>query len=339
MDRRGRNAGITSAFTRFWQSFPRTGVIIAALCFHLPLRATGQSTPQIQIGDAGRLESISTETIAARRLSELVNKGDWSEAENLAQDLARQEPSDPAVDYYLGLTLVHLNDPISAIRALRAAERLGMDTAYFHQVLGIAYYNVHQFVLFEQQMGKSIALAPEDYKPYFYRGRYLESVRNDFPSALRNFAKASQLNPTHAESWYYQGYCLEVSGKREEARAAYETAIKSVEGKHQRFSLPDQGMARLLTDEAPGQALEFARKAIELEPDVDSNHLIMAKIYERLGRLSNAEEELQTAERLDPINAAPRYMLARIYSKAGDHEAAEAELEMFRKITRTYGSQ
>jgi tetratricopeptide (TPR) repeat protein len=188
-------------------------------------------------------------------------------------------------------------------------------------------------------MEKSMDLAPADYKPYFFRGRYLESVRNDFPAALGDFAMASRLNPAHAESWYYQGYCLEASGRREEARGAYETAIRYVEEKHQRFSLPDQGMARLLTDEAPSQALEFARKAVELEPDVDSNHLILAKIYERFGRFSDAEQELQTAERVDPINAAPRFMLARIYSKAGNHKAAEAELEMFRKINRTYGSQ
>jgi Flp pilus assembly protein TadD len=339
MNSHHRNADRKPEFRSLGQSFPRMVVMIAALCLHPPLMASGQTTPQIQINDAAPDESIPTETIAAKRLSDLVNNRNWSEAESLAQALVRQEPNDPAVHYYLGLILVHFDDPVGAIRALRVAEHMGMDTAYFHQVLGIAYYNVHQFVLFEQQMDKSIALAPADYKPYFYRGRYLESVRNDFPAALEDFARASLLNPAHAESWYYQGYCLESSGRRQEARVAYEAAIKSVEETHQQFSLPDQGIARLLTDEAPGQALEFARKAVELEPEVDSNHLVMAKIYERLGRYSDAEVELQCAERLNPINAAPRFMLARIYTKAGDQKAAEAELEMFKRINRTYGSQ
>ena len=336
---RDRNADVKAKFHRFGLMFPRIAVMIAALCLHQPVRARGQSAPQIEINDAVPGASLPAETGTPRRLSELVNKGKWSEAESLAQELARKEPSDPTANYYLGLTLVHRNDPIGAIKALRAAERAGMDTAYFHQVLGIAYYNVHQYVLFQQQMEKSIALAPADYKPHFYRGRYLESVRNDFAAALGDFAVASRLNPAHGESWYYQGYCLEAGGRRREARSAYETAIKCVEEKHQRFSLPDQGMARLLTEEAPGQALEFARRAVELEPEVDSNHLILAKIYERLGQFAEAKEELQTAERLDPINAAPRFMLARIYSKAGDKKAAEAELEMFRKINRTYGTQ
>jgi tetratricopeptide (TPR) repeat protein len=307
---------------------------------HQLVEARGQSTPQIQIYDVGPgTNPPPAATSSASRLSELVTKEQWSEAAKLAQELARQEPNDPVVSYYLGLTLVHFHDPIGAIRALRTAERLGMDTAYFHQVLGIAYYNVHQFILFQQQMEKSIALAPADYKPYYYVGRYLESVRNDFPGALQYFAKATGLKPEHTESWYYEGYCLEVSGRHTEARSAYETAIKSIEKRHERFSLPYQGIARVLADKAPAQALEFACKAIELEPDLDSNHVIMAKVYERLGRFSEAMEELQTAERLDPTNASPRFMLARIYSKVGDRIAAEAELAMFKKIKEVYGSQ
>jgi Tfp pilus assembly protein PilF len=83
----------------------------------------------------------------------------------------------------------------------------------------------------------------------------------------------------------------------------------------------------------------FARKAVDLEPNLDSNHVIMAKIYEKLGRLSEASIELQTAERLDPTNATPRSLLAHIYSKIGDRKAAETELAMFQEIKQLYGQQ
>ena len=302
--------------------------------------ATGQGRPQIQIDDAGPGTTPPPATPGSlSRLSALVTHEQWSEAAKLAQDLTRQDPNDPAVSYYLGLTRVHFHDPIGAIRALRTAERLGMDTASFHQVLGIAYYNVHQFILFQEQMEKATALAPADYKPYFYVGQYLESVRNDFPGALRYFAKSRGLNPEHTESWYYEGYCLEMIGRLAEAQNTYETAVQSIEKRHERFSLPYQGIARLLAGEAPVQALEFARKAVDLEPNLDSNHVIMAKVYEKLGRLSDASIELQTAERLDPTNATPRFLLAHIYSKIGDRKAAETELAMFKEIKQLYGQQ
>jgi tetratricopeptide (TPR) repeat protein len=321
----------------------RMVAIVAAVVPLWPLptmEAMGQSTPQILLYDVGPGSNPPpAATSPASRLFELVTKQQWSEAGKLAQELALAEPNDPAISYYLGLTRLHFQDSIGAIRALRAAERLGMDTAYFHQVLGIAYYNVHQFILFQQQMEESIALAPADYKSYYYVGRYFESIRNDFPGALEYFAKATRLNPEHTESSYYRGFCLEVSGRHAEARSAYEAAIKSVEKRQERFSLPYQGIARLLAEEAPAEALEFGQKAVELEPNLDSNHVVMAKIYERLGRLSEAAEELQTAERLDPTNASPRFVLARIYSKVGKHEAAEAELAIFKKINQVYGPQ
>jgi cytochrome c-type biogenesis protein CcmH/NrfG len=65
----------------------------------------------------------------------------------------------------------------------------------------------------------------------------------------------------------------------------------------------------------------------------------MAKIYEKLDRLSDATEELQTAARLDPTNASARFMLARVYSKVGNREASEAEIAMFKKINQVYGPQ
>lgn len=343
MDRRCRRATRTVLYFRSTVTLLQIAVAalgVLSLWLRQPIEAMGQSTPPIEIDDAASgAGSPPARTLSVSRLSELVNKGQWSGAAELAQEFAQEEPGDAAVRYYLGLALVHLHDSIGAIKALRNAERQGMDTAYLHQALGIAYYNMHQFILFQQQMEKSIALAPADYKPYYYLGHYLESVRNDFPGGRECFVKATRLNPAHTASWYYEGYCLELSGKRTEARTAYDTAIKSMEGGDERFSLPYQGIARLLLDAAPAQALEFAHKAVELEPDLDSNHVIIAKIYERLGRLSEAAEELQTAERLDPNNASPRFMLARIYSQAGNRKAAEAELEAFKRINQIYGSQ
>lgn len=317
-------------------------VLVASVSvgLHQPVEASGQSMTQLQIDDAPSETSPSpASTTAATQLSQLVNKGDWKETSALAQERSRQEPGDATGWYYLGLAAMHFHDPIGAIKGLRKAEGLGLDIAYLHQALGIAYYNLHQFILFQQQMERSIALAPEDYKPYFYMGQFFESIRNDFPGAREYFAKATRLQPAHTGSWYHEGYCLEVSGQRIEARGAYETAIKSLKETHERFSLPDQGIARLLADDAPAEALEFAHKAIELEPNLSSNHLVIAKIYEKLGRLSEAKDELRTAERLDPTSASTHFMLARIYSKAGDREAAEAEIELFKQVNRIYGSQ
>ena len=304
------------------------------------MRGESQDTRQAQSLDLSPEKSPSSiPSDSSRRLSELIAKERWSDAAQMGRELILQGNRNPAIYYYLGLAMVRLHDPVAAIHNLRDAERLGMDTGYLHQALAIAYYNVHQFILFELQLDKAISLDPSDYKPYFYRGRFLESIRTDFAGALKYFEKARTLNPDHTESWYYEGYCFETTGRRSEARSRYETAVRLVERQHEKFSLPYQGIARLLVDESPSEALEFARKAADLEPALDANHVLLGKIYEKLGRRSQAVEELQTAVRIDPTNASPRFMLARIYQELGNPNAAAAELAMFEKINQVYGRE
>src|SRR5207302_7002682 len=131
----------------------------------------------------------------------------------------------------------------------------------------------------------------------------------------------------------------EMMDLRSEARAVFQKAIALVEKNHETFSLPYQGMARLLLDSEPGQALVFARKAVELEPDLDSNHAILARVYESEGRLSDATQELQILVRLNPNKASSHYILSRLYRNLGQRQAAQTQFETFQKLRAIYGSQ
>ena len=306
-----------------------------------PSGVPAQDSSNIEIFDPFPKPNIPADFVNARdHLAKLVREERWHEARGLAHELVWNNTNDPIIFYWLGGALLKLNDPIGAIQAMRSAERRGLDNALLHEALGTAYYNINQYILFKQQMEKAIKLDPTRYEPFYYLGSYLESIHSDFAGALEFFEKAVQRNPDHIKSWYHKGFCLEALGRRSGAYSTYETAIQLVEKKHERFSLPYQSMARLLLQiDEPGPALRFARTAVELEPNLDSSHLVMAKVYERLGKLAEAVEELRAAVRLNPTNALPRYVLSRIYTKLGNREAAQAELKIFKKINRHYGPQ
>ena len=128
-------------------------------------------------------------------------------------------------------------------------------------------------------------------------------------------------------------------GQQAEARTAFQTAIRLGEENGERLSLAYQGMAQSLLDTDPNQALDYARQAIEIEPNLETNHLTMAKVYERLGRLPEAETELRTAIRLDPTDAAARLVCVRVCNRQGKHQEAQAELERFKEVNQLYGAQ
>jgi tetratricopeptide (TPR) repeat protein len=282
-------------------------------------------------------EGSNSDGDLTKQLGELVRQKRWQEAAELGKALTAKHPDDQGLQYWLGVACWRLQDPIDAIKALRSAERLGMDTANLHMVLGLAYYDFHQFVLFEAQMEKAAKLDPQNFEPLYTLGRYFEANKGDFTGALGLLDKALQLNPDHTMTLYNRGYCLEMLGRRDEAMETFRRAIDLIEKNIEAFSLPYQGMARLLLDSDPNGALWFAQRAVQVEPNVDSNHATLSKVYERLGKLSPAVQELQAAVRLSPNKSSLHYVLFRLLNKLGDENAAQEELNTFNELNAIYG--
>lgn len=274
-----------------------------------------------------------------KRLEELVRQQQWEQAARLTDELFQIYSDDPVLHYWEGVIRWQQGDRIGAVQALRLAEGLGLNTASLHKTLGMIYYGMRQFILFRQQMEKAIARDPGDHQPHYQLGRYFLSIQNNSQLALKFLEKAIELSPKHAESVYYKGYCLESLEREEEALRSYHTAIHLLEGSAHRFSGPYEGMARLLLDEDIERALGWAQKAVQLQPELDANHLILAKVYERLGKLNQAVDELQETVRLNPSHTSARYILFRLYKRLGHSEEAESELSIFKKLKAVYGEQ
>jgi tetratricopeptide (TPR) repeat protein len=268
-------------------------------------------------------------------ISELARSKRWKEVAALADRNHRQNPADPTALYWLGISRLKLHEPVGSVQAFRAAEELGLNTALSHEGLGLAYYDLNQFWLFEEQMKKAAALDPRDSTPYFYLGLYRWTIRSDAAGALEFFTKASQLHPEDWKSVYQAGNCLEQLGKRSEARDRYTKAISLLENDGDPFGWPYQGMARLLLDENPEAALDFAKKAVSLQPEEYSNHVILAKVHERLGNISDAIREAETATAQNPNDSTSRYALYKLYRQAGDPRAAQA-LKAFQEVKTLY---
>jgi superkiller protein 3 len=267
-------------------------------------------------------------------ISELARVNRWRDVAVLAEETHRKQPDDSTALYWLGISRVKLHEPVGAVRAFRAAEKLGLDTALSHEGLALAYYDLNQFVLFEEQMKKAAVLDPKDATVYFYLGYYRWTVRGDAPGALEMYEKALQLHPDDWKSLYQAGYCLERMGKPTDARDLYTKAISLIK-KGDPFGWPYQGMARLLMDDQSDAALDFAKEAVRLQPDESSNHLILAEVYERVGKLPEAIQEAEKAASQNPTDSESRYFLYKLYRQVGDPRAPQA-LKMFQQVKALY---
>jgi tetratricopeptide (TPR) repeat protein len=269
------------------------------------------------------------------QIDALVKGKKWKEVAAVAADLHRTDADNPTVLYWLGTAHLQLREPVEAVQAFRSAEKLNLDTALFHEGLGLAYYDLNQFRLFEEQMTRAATSDPRDSKPNYYMGLYRWSIRSDAAGALDFFEKAIQLAPNDWKSIYQSGNCLEQLGKVDEARGRYEKSIALLDQASSPYGWPYQGLARLTADADPQRALQLAKKAVELEPNEPSNHLQLALIYERIEKLPDAIQEAEIAADKNPNDSKTHYALYRFYREAGDPRA-KTTLEKFEQTKRLY---
>ena len=229
-----------------------------------------------------------------------------------------------------------LSDNIGAIMAFRSAERRGLNTAELHKSLGLAYWRIHQYLLFEQQMDRAIQLNPRDYELYYSLARHYQSIRDDCTKAEEYLHKAIQLKPDEPKIIFSLAVCQEMFGHREDAMSSYTEAMQVVEAKHEKYPWPFQEMARLLLPQDPEQALKLAQRAVELAPQLDAAHQILAKVEDALGKYPEAIAEQLTVARLDPANPSPHYALFVLYKKTHNLEAAQAQLKQFEELNALY---
>jgi Flp pilus assembly protein TadD len=282
--------------------------------------------------------SLSDQTPPAdlQEIKTLARQHRWSDAAAQIETLLKQHPDDSQLFYWRGVARFQMADSIGAIMAFRSAERLGLNTADLHKSLGLSYWRIHQYVLFEQQMDKAIQLNPQDYEPYYALARHYQSINDDCTQAEEYLYKAIQLKPDEPKFIFSLAVCQEMLGHRDDAMASYTEAMRLVEAKHEKYPWPFQEMARLLLAQDPEQALKLAQRAVELAPQLDAAHQILAKVEDAMGKYPEAIAELLTVARLDPSNPSPHYALFVLYKKTHDLEAAQAQLKQFQELNALY---
>ena len=132
----------------------------------------------------------------------LVSRKRWGELLELTQSLVAKSPTDPDAFYWHGIASFQLHKPIEAVQAFRTAEKLGLDNPALHEGLGLAYYDLNQFVLFEEQMKLAFRQDPNDFAPAYYLGLYRLSIQSDVGGALAYFREAVRLRPSDWKSLY-----------------------------------------------------------------------------------------------------------------------------------------
>jgi tetratricopeptide (TPR) repeat protein len=200
--------------------------------------------------------------------------------------------------YYFKLARLYLQhqNAAAAVETLQAGRKIFVHRPQLELALGVAYYGLRRFPDAADCFLRTIRMAPDVEQPYVFLGRMLDQAEDKLPQVTEAYAALVKSKPEDYLANFLYGKALSMqSGDRRQIEALF---LRSIAAKRDFWeSHYELGILLERGRDFAGAAGEFQR-AIQLNPNSPTPHYHLARVYERLGRKTDAAAELAAHERL-----------------------------------------
>jgi tetratricopeptide (TPR) repeat protein len=221
---------------------------------------------------------------------QLVQQGKFDEAIAELQQLSTSNPSTKGLRHEIGMAYYKKGDYFQAAKWFKEALQQDAQDTESTQMLGISYYlagDPGAAIPFLEKVQTWYPRANVD-ASYILGQCYIQT--KDYPHARRAFAKMFDLSPDSAGSYLLT------------ARMLFRQEFEPV-------------------------ALEYAQKAVALDPKLPLAHYLLGEIHLFQSQVQEAISDFQQELAIDPANAATYYKLADTYSRIQKFDDAERLLQ------------
>ena len=230
---------------------------------------------------------------------------------------------------HLQLGLLYTRQPetfSSAALYLRKAVDLGLAYPEVYKDLGRVLVSQDQHLEAVEELHNALAFSPTYPEPYYFLSKCYEKLglKTQAAAALKRFRalEAAQTAPSEtraqAEAHFLNGIELLQQRNATEARAAFVRAIEiddTIDPAYFHLARINSMLDR------PQQAVEWARKAIAINPILPEYHLLLGESLPKT-EAEAAVEAVMEAIRLNPSVATPYNSLGNLHFADGHNEKA-----------------
>ena len=157
----------------------------------------------------------------------------------------------------------------------------------------------------------------------------------DYPAAVKQLASAADLNPNLPELQSYYGRALLMTGDADGAAAAFR---KELAGDANDYAA-NVGLGQILTVRKQyGEALPLLRQSLLVRPQSLEARLAMGEYLIATGKLADARQTLEDAEKAAPNSLAAHQLLAAAYGGLKMPEEARREQAQIQRLSAGDGS-
>ncbi len=228
--------------------------------------------------------------VSLEHAQQLSREGKYEEAISELEQLSQSQPEIKGLDRELGTAYYRKGDYPHAIASLTKAVGRDAHDDEASQLLGLSYY---------------LAGKPSEAIPY------LERVQTWYPRA-------------NVDASYILGQCYIQTKDYEHARQAFAKMFDLAPGSAGSYLVT----ARMLFRQEFGPiALQYAQKAVALDPKLPQAHFLLGEIHLFQSQIPGAVSDFQAELELNPGDAATYYKLADAYSRIQKFDDAERLLQ------------
>jgi tetratricopeptide (TPR) repeat protein len=175
-------------------------------------------------------------------------------------------------------------------------------------------------------------LKPESAEIQYDLGK-LYSMRDMMTAAKPEFELAIRLDPTDAEAYNALGFTEDALGDETAAFQDYQRAIRFANQKGLKLEAPYINLSAYYNRHSnPEIAIQYAQKALGVNPGSDLAYFQMAKAYRSRLQWNQVATSLRKAIALKPASAQYYYILGEAYRKLGRPQDSEVAMSTFRKL-------
>ena len=208
---------------------------------------------------------------------------------------SKQRPKSSWGWYALGYSLFAQQKIGDSINALAKSLELDIRNAEAHKTLGRNLMIIGRFDAAQVEFEQGLRYKPDSAEIHYNLGK-LFSIQDNWEPARKAFEAALRIDPSYVEALDALGFALEALDDDAGAVANYEKAIALNEARQGSFASAHVNLSAYYNRTGdPGKALDYARKALELDPKSDRAWFQKGRADERQGRLDEAVDAVNRA--------------------------------------------